>query len=143
MQISRRSLLKSSAMGVAAIAADRCQRAHGFQNPNDRPTVAVVGCGSRWDQRATLANGPHGLGKEFPKYSDIGGFRLNQINFGHKATFDTRNLFQADPSWCLAPCSRWMNLVDSNPRFGGIVGNLLPAYKGHESGASSIKLVDG
>ncbi|MEM6469737.1 MAG: Gfo/Idh/MocA family oxidoreductase, partial [Planctomycetota bacterium] len=42
-----------------------------FKNANDRPRIAVVGCGSRWDQRATLANGPYGVGKEFPKFGDI------------------------------------------------------------------------
>lgn len=69
--VSRRSLLKSTAFGVAGIWTGRSERAFGFQNPNDRPTIGVVGCGSRWDQRATIANGPHGLGKEFPKYGDI------------------------------------------------------------------------
>ena len=58
-------------MAAAAIVLGRDQRAAGFQNANDRPRVAVVGCGSRWDQRATIANGPYGLGKEFPKYADI------------------------------------------------------------------------
>jgi predicted dehydrogenase len=51
--------------------AGRSGRALGFQSPNDRPRIAVVGCGSRWDQRATIANGPHGLGKEFPQFGDI------------------------------------------------------------------------
>ncbi len=69
--LSRRSLLKSSAFGIAGVWTAFPQRAHGFRNPNDRPRVGVVGCGSRWDQRATIANGPHGLGKEFPKYADI------------------------------------------------------------------------
>ncbi len=46
-------------------------RAWGFQSANNRPRIGVVGCGSRWDQRATTAAGPHGLGKEFPKFGDI------------------------------------------------------------------------
>ena len=71
-KINRRRFLKSSsAMASAAIVSGRDQRAAGFQNANDRPRVGVVGCGSRWDQRATIANGPHGLGKEFPKFCDI------------------------------------------------------------------------
>ncbi len=69
--LSRRSLLKSSTFGVAGIWTGLSQRAFGFRNPNDRPRIGVVGCGSRWDQRATIANGPHGLGKEFPKFGDI------------------------------------------------------------------------
>ncbi len=69
---SRRRFLKtSSAFAGAAILIGRDQRAAGFQNANDRPRIGVVGCGSRWDQRATIANGPHGLGKQFPKFGDI------------------------------------------------------------------------
>lgn len=69
--ISRRSVFKTAAFGIAGIWTSRSRRALGFQNPNDRPTIGVVGCGSRWDQRATIANAPHGLGKEFPKFGDI------------------------------------------------------------------------
>jgi predicted dehydrogenase len=46
-------------------------RAPGFESANERPRIGVIGCGSRWDQRATIANGPYGLGKEFPKFGDI------------------------------------------------------------------------
>ena len=71
-QIQRRAFLKSSAgLGAAALVTGRDRRAAGFQSANDRPRVAVVGCGSRWDQRATIANGPHGLGKQFPRFADI------------------------------------------------------------------------
>jgi predicted dehydrogenase len=67
----RRFLQASSAIVGTAVWTGTSSRALGFRSPNDRPKVGVVGCGSRWDQRATLANGPHGLGKEFPKFSDI------------------------------------------------------------------------
>lgn len=70
--LSRRHFLGSSAaLATVACVTQRSQRAFGFQNANDRPRMAVVGCGSRWDQRATIANGPYGLGKEFPKFADI------------------------------------------------------------------------
>lgn len=69
-ELNRRSFLASSVAGVG-IVTGVSQRALGFRNANDRPRIGVVGCGSRWDQRATIANGPHGLGKQFPKYGDI------------------------------------------------------------------------
>ncbi|MCA9106393.1 MAG: Gfo/Idh/MocA family oxidoreductase, partial [Planctomycetales bacterium] len=69
---SRRGFLRSSAcLAAAAAFVTRDRRALGFRNANDRPTVAVVGCGSRWDQRATGRDGRYGLGKEFPKFGDI------------------------------------------------------------------------
>ena len=67
----RRFLQSSLAFGGAAVVTGRSRRALGFQNANDRPRIGVVGCGSRWDQRATIAGGPHGLGKQFPKFGDI------------------------------------------------------------------------
>lgn len=72
-KLDRRHFLRSgaSAIGAAAIVAPRIARAQGFKSANDRPRVAVVGCGSRWSQKATIADGPYGLGKEFPKFSDI------------------------------------------------------------------------
>ena len=69
--LNRRSFVASSAFASFGIVTGVSRRAIGFQSANDRPRVAVVGCGSRWDQRATIANGPHGLGKEFPKFADI------------------------------------------------------------------------
>ena len=68
---TRRSFLATSSSFATTLLLGRERRAVGFQNAVDRPRIAVVGCGSRWDQRATLANGPHGLGKEFPKFGDI------------------------------------------------------------------------
>ena len=70
--INRRRFLKhSSLVAGAAVVARKPSLAYGFQSANDRPRIGVVGCGSRWDQRATIADGPHGLGKEFPKFGDI------------------------------------------------------------------------
>ena len=70
--LNRRSFLQAStAVAGAAIVTNRSQRAFGFKNANDRPRIGVIGCGSRWDQKATIAQGPHGLGKEFPKFADI------------------------------------------------------------------------
>ncbi len=71
LRLDRRSFISSSALAGFGIVTGVSQRAAGFQSANDRPRVAVVGCGSRWDQRATIANGPYGLGKEFPKFADI------------------------------------------------------------------------
>lgn len=68
---TRRTFLSASALAGFGIVTGVSRRAAGFQNANDRPRVAVVGCGSRWDQRATIANGRYGLGKEFPKFADI------------------------------------------------------------------------
>jgi predicted dehydrogenase len=71
-RLNRRSILHAtSGLFGAAVSTGVAGRAFGFQSANDRPRVGVVGCGSRWDQRATLANGPYGLGKEFPKFADI------------------------------------------------------------------------
>ena len=68
---NRRNFLKASTWAGVGIVTGISQRALGFRAANDRPRVAVVGCGSRWDQRATIANGPYGLGKSFPKFADI------------------------------------------------------------------------
>ena len=67
----RQFLQASSAMFGAALFAGSTGRAPGFESANERPRIGVIGCGSRWDQKATIANGPHGLGKEFPKFGDI------------------------------------------------------------------------
>ncbi|MEE2706651.1 MAG: Gfo/Idh/MocA family oxidoreductase [Planctomycetota bacterium] len=67
----RREFMKCSALAGIGVVTGASNRAFGFRSANDRPRVGVVGCGSRWDQRATIAGGPHGIGKEFPKFSDI------------------------------------------------------------------------
>lgn len=69
MHPARRQFLQTAMLGSAALLSQ--SRADGFQAANDRPRIAVVGTGSRWDQRATIANGPHGLGKQFPRFGDI------------------------------------------------------------------------
>ncbi|OUT54666.1 MAG: hypothetical protein CBB71_21700 [Rhodopirellula sp. TMED11] len=68
---SRRDFLRNSSLAGFGIATAASSRAFGFQNANDRPRVAVVGCGSRWDQRATGLKSSYGLGKDFPKFADI------------------------------------------------------------------------
>ncbi len=70
--VSRRRFLgKSSALAGFALWLGHEQRAIGFQKPNDRPSIGVVGTGSRWDHRATGLKSDYGSGKEFPKYGDI------------------------------------------------------------------------
>jgi len=70
--ISRRRFLKdSSAWAGIAMWTGRNGLAFGFESPNQRPRIAVVGTGSRWDHRATGLKGTYGSGKEFPKYGDI------------------------------------------------------------------------
>jgi len=43
----------------------------GFESPNERPTIGVVGCGLRWDKRVMDPKANYGLGKQFPKFGDI------------------------------------------------------------------------
>ncbi len=69
--LTRRDLLKSSlAFAGAGLVLDRSQRAHGFVAANDRPRVGAIGTGSRWCQKATGVNGPHGSAPAFRKYGD-------------------------------------------------------------------------
>ncbi|MEC9092886.1 MAG: Gfo/Idh/MocA family oxidoreductase [Planctomycetota bacterium] len=68
---SRREFVGGVVTAGFGILTTKSSRANGFRSAGDRPRVAVVGTGSRWDQRATIANGPHGLGKQFPRFSDI------------------------------------------------------------------------
>ena len=70
--ITRRQFLRTSVIGSGiAIWTCRSRRAIGFESANDRPRIAAVGTGSRWDHRATGLDGTYGSGKEFPKYGDI------------------------------------------------------------------------
>ncbi|MEM7475015.1 MAG: Gfo/Idh/MocA family oxidoreductase [Planctomycetota bacterium] len=69
--ISRRQILVGASAAGFGIVTNKLSRAAGFRSANDRPRVGVVGTGSRWDQRATIAKNRYGLGKEFPKFSDI------------------------------------------------------------------------
>ena len=69
--VSRRRMLQSTlAWGGAAVLTARTQRAHGFFAANDRPRVAAVGTGSRWCQKATGIDGPHGSAPDMRKYGD-------------------------------------------------------------------------
>ena len=69
--VSRRQALQSSlAWGGAAVIASRAQRASGYFAANDRPRVGAIGTGSRWCQKATGIDGPHGSAPDFQKYCD-------------------------------------------------------------------------
>ena len=70
--ITRRRALKAS-LGVAAasLCPGTIPRALGFESPNARPRIAVIGCGVRWDKRVFVPDGRYGVGKEFPKFGDI------------------------------------------------------------------------
>jgi predicted dehydrogenase len=69
--LSRRRALQSTlAWAGASVLASRADRAHGFTNANERPRIAVVGTGSRWCQRATGVDGPHGAAPEMRRLGD-------------------------------------------------------------------------
>lgn len=54
----------------AAVWTGAANRARGFASANDRPRVAAIGTGSRWCQKATGIDGPHGSAPDFRRYSD-------------------------------------------------------------------------
>jgi predicted dehydrogenase len=66
---TRRNLLKSSVVWAGAIVAGR-GRASGFTSANDRPRMAAIGTGSRWCQKATGIDGPHGSAPDMAKHGD-------------------------------------------------------------------------
>ena len=70
--LSRRRAIQS-AVGSLGLVACRgtVARAAAFRAPNERPRIAVIGCGARWDKRVMVEGGDYGVGKEFPKYGDI------------------------------------------------------------------------
>ena len=69
--LTRRRLLKHSlGLAGAAIWASRAGRALGFVGANERPRVGAVGTGSRWCQKATGIDGPHGSAPGFLPFSD-------------------------------------------------------------------------
>lgn len=71
-KLNRRDFIrKTSVSAGVAISAGIVGRAFGYENANDRPRIAAVGTGSRWDHRATGLTGTYGSGKEFPKYGDL------------------------------------------------------------------------
>jgi len=72
--LSRRRFLRGAtcAISAGAIWLPVGSRARGFESPNSRPRVAVIGTGSRWDQKAAgVENGRWGNGKFFPEFADI------------------------------------------------------------------------
>ncbi|MCA9270704.1 MAG: Gfo/Idh/MocA family oxidoreductase [Planctomycetales bacterium] len=69
--MTRRTLLKSSSMAAASLAAASVDRAVGFESANARPRIGVIGCGVRWDKRVFVPDGRYGVGKEFPKFGDV------------------------------------------------------------------------
>jgi predicted dehydrogenase len=70
--LSRRDFIKQTSVSASvAICGGLIRRASGFESPNNRPRIAAVGTGSRWDHRATGLTGTYGSGKEFPKYGDL------------------------------------------------------------------------
>ena len=69
---TRRNFLQSStAWAGATLLTPMVGRAAGFESANERPRIAAIGTGSRWDHRATGLTGTYGSGKEFVKYGDI------------------------------------------------------------------------
>lgn len=71
-KLSRRGFLwGSAAWSGLAFWTGRDRRAFGFRSANQRPRIAAIGTGSRWDHRATGLEGTYGSGKEFPKYGDV------------------------------------------------------------------------
>lgn len=70
--MTRRTALQISSGAVGSVLClGPIPRAIGFQSPNSRPRIAVIGCGIRWDKRVFVADGRYGVGKEFPKFGDI------------------------------------------------------------------------
>ena len=70
LQINRRQALKSSMAVASAVAVGKTQRAAGFASANARPRIGAVGTGSRWYQKATGIDGPHGSAPDIRKFGD-------------------------------------------------------------------------
>ena len=69
---NRREILKVvPTVGLMGLHRGTVARANHFQSANERPRMAVVGCGVRWDKRVFVEDGRYGVGKEFPKFADI------------------------------------------------------------------------
>lgn len=69
-ELTRRNLLKTSMVWAGAAVLGSRQRAFGFVRANDRPRIAAVGTGSRWCQKATGINGPHGSAPDMARHGD-------------------------------------------------------------------------
>ena len=69
--VSRRHVLKSAlAWAGAAVWTTRGLRAAGFVSANARPRVGAIGTGSRWCQKATGIDAPHGSAPDFRPFGD-------------------------------------------------------------------------
>ena len=70
-QVTRRQALQSTlAWAGASVLTSRTDLAHGFTSANERPRIAAVGTGSRWYQKATGIDGPHGSAPEMRRLGD-------------------------------------------------------------------------
>ncbi|MFO0914035.1 MAG: Gfo/Idh/MocA family oxidoreductase [Pirellulales bacterium] len=68
---NRRDWLKSSlSWAGAAVVLGRSSRAWGFASANDRPRLGAIGTGSRWCQKATGIDGPHGAAPSMRMFGD-------------------------------------------------------------------------
>ena len=69
--LSRRTALKSTlGFAGASVLLPKLARASAFQSSNERPTLGVVGTGSRWCQKATGIDRPYGSAPDFVKHGD-------------------------------------------------------------------------
>lgn len=70
-KLDRRELMKSTlAWSGAAILSSRAGRAFGFATANERFRIAAIGTGSRWSQKATGLDRPHGSAPSFLPFGD-------------------------------------------------------------------------
>lgn len=71
IQTNRRRFLTSTLAfaGTTVLTRNRL-RAAGFTAANDRPRVAAIGTGSRWNQKATGIDGRYGSAKDFRQFGD-------------------------------------------------------------------------
>jgi predicted dehydrogenase len=70
VQITRRAVLATAGAAVI-VRRGTVARATAFRAANERPRMAVIGCGARWDKRVMVPDGDYGVGKEFPRHADI------------------------------------------------------------------------
>lgn len=67
--LTRRHFVKMTA-AAAGLWLHLQSRALSFRSANDRPRVAAIGTGSRWCQKATGVDGPHGAAPSFRQFGD-------------------------------------------------------------------------
>lgn len=67
---NRRRWIRSTVGVGVALWLHRHSRANGFVSANERPRVAAIGTGSRWCQKATGIDGPHGAAPDFRRFGD-------------------------------------------------------------------------